>query len=140
MANEWTKVELYGANNDGTPIRYTIADGLSVSKGQLLELADDRTVIATTFQGPIAGVAREAHLPDKGVTTISLWSDGIFRVTSSGSIAIGDPLTSAGAVSNNVTASAALLTNTQAYLLSHGSIRALDAVSTDTELSVRLKL
>ena len=32
MANEWVKVELYGANNDGTPVRYTIADATAVQK------------------------------------------------------------------------------------------------------------
>ena len=61
MVNEFVKVELYGANNDGTPRRYAIADGASVSKGQLLELLDDRTVQLATFESPIAGVASEEN-------------------------------------------------------------------------------
>ena len=40
--HELVPVELYGANNDGEPRRYTIADGVTVSKGTLLALIDPR--------------------------------------------------------------------------------------------------
>ena len=145
MANEWTIVELLGPNNDGSPRRYTIADGASVSKGQVLELLDNRTVqVISGFEKPIAGVASEEHLPSVGVTSIASWTDGIFRATSSGAagIIIGAMLTS-GASDNTVTSSGAIETGAGhafAAMNTHGSIRALDAVATGTELSVRLKV
>lgn len=94
MANEWVKVELYGANNDGNPRRYTIADGLAVSKGSTLELTDPRSVILSTGTSAVcAGIAAEDHLPSVGVTSIAVWTDGIFEATASGAITIGAPIT-----------------------------------------------
>ena len=147
MVNEWVKVELRGPNNDGEIRRYTIADGTSVSKGQLLELADDRTAVAATFEAPIAGVASAEHLPNVGDTSIPVWTDGIFRATASGAILIGDYLTSEGP-SNMVIASSALVdsatTSASIMILSilktHSHIRALDAVTGGEELSVDLKV
>lgn len=96
MANEWVKVELYGANNDGNPRRYTIADGTSVSKGTLLALTDPRTVTAADATSTaIAGVASEEHIANDGVTTISAWTDGIFNATSSGAVTVGGGIVAA---------------------------------------------
>ena len=138
MANEWVVDELYGANNDGEKVNFTIADGTSVSQGQLLNLADDRTVVVSAFDGPVAGVAAEEHLASVGVTNIAVWTNGRFRATSSGSIAIGQYLTAGGASLNTVTASSAVLDHTQDYATSHNQIRALDAVTDATALTVRL--
>ena len=92
MANEWTKVELLGANRDGEPRRLTIADGTAVSQGQLLQLTDPRTVSDTATQGAaIAGVALEEHKPNEGITSISVWTQGIFEVSASSAIVIGQP-------------------------------------------------
>ena len=94
MANELTKVELYGANNDGNPIRFTIADGISVSKGELLALVDPRTAskaLIATCQ--FAGVALEDHGAGQGITSISCWTDGIFEAVASGAIGLGAPVT-----------------------------------------------
>lgn len=90
MANEWKKVELYGANNDGEPRRYTIADGVNVSKGTLLRLIDTREASAAlVHQCPLAGVA--AHDKEKGddSTTIACWTNGVFEATASAAILIG---------------------------------------------------
>ena len=89
MTNEWKKVELYGANNDGTPRRYTIADGASISKGQLLSLADPRTAAGAAAYNYCGGVALEEHLPGVGETSISGWTDGVFTVTASLAIIAG---------------------------------------------------
>lgn len=99
MAYEWEKVELYGANNDGEPRRYTIADGVAVSKGQLLVLLDERAASAAVTASIVyAGVASEEHLPNQGVTAIAAWTNGIFEATASGAIGVGSPIT--GAESN----------------------------------------
>ena len=93
MANEWVKVELYGANNDGTPRRYTIADGVSCSQGAILQLLDDRTAsYSTVLNAPIAGIAAEEHVGGESITDISCWTQGIFRAVASGGITVGDPV------------------------------------------------
>lgn len=136
MANEWGKVELYGANNDGDPRRYTIADGASVSKGDLLQVADNREASHTiaTF-GPVAGVALEEHIPNVRSTSISCWTNGVFSALASATITAGDYLAAGGL--NAVTASAAALADAVTTMKSNGSIRALDG-ATDAILNVRL--
>jgi len=112
MANEWTKVELEGSNNDGGVRRYTIADGTSVSKGALLALSDPRTAGPSTGAlAPYCGVASEEHLANVGVTTISCWTNGIFSVTASEAIGIGVDLS--GAENNTVTESIAAASGAQ---------------------------
>lgn len=122
MANEWTKVDLYGANNDGNPIRFEIGDGDSVSKGQLLALRDERIASAALVGDTVyAGVAAEDHLPNVGVTSISVWTDGIFNAFTSGAIILGRWFTGAEANEikqiNNVTASGAVMENMGAAIL-----------------------
>jgi len=58
MANEATKVELYGQNNDGCPRRYTCAEDVTINKGTLLVLSDPRTAAAHESTGQyLAGIA-----------------------------------------------------------------------------------
>lgn len=97
MANEWVKVELYGANNDGSPRRITIADGTAVSKGTLCNLTDPRTTTgAAASAAACSGVASEEKNANDGATSISVWTDGIFNATASGAISVGDGLRAAG--------------------------------------------
>ena len=96
MGNEWVKVELYGANNDGQPRRYTIADGASVSIGSLMMLTTPRTAsLATGGYKACAGAASEEHEASIGVTDISCHTNGIFRVVASDAIVAGSPLSTA---------------------------------------------
>lgn len=96
MANEWTKVELYGENNGGDVRRYKILDGLAVSKGQLLSLHAGR--YASTALGILAtepycaGVAAEEHLAGEGVTDIAVWTNGLFNAVASDAVTHGEPL------------------------------------------------
>jgi len=132
MANEWVKVELYGANNDGNPRRYTIADGASVSKGQLLSLVDARTASFALATGSMfAGVAAEDHLPSVGVTSISCWTDGIFEAVASDAITIGAAIS--GNNLNQVIADAA---STGAAIIGY----ALEAAADAEVVNVRLRL
>ena len=90
MANEWTPVELYGLNNDGAPRRYTISDGVAISKGQPLALLDSRVASAALATSvAFAGIASEDHKPGIGVTSISAYTDGVFLATASGGITVG---------------------------------------------------
>lgn len=91
MAYEWVPVELYGENGNGAVRRVTIADGVSVSVGALLQLLDPRTASYSHLaSSPIAGVASEEHIANKGIVEISVWTDGLFDVRSSGAATVGD--------------------------------------------------
>ena len=93
-----TKVELYGANNDGEVRRYTIADGTAVSKGDLLELTDPRTVVKFTTAAAgtthaCAGIAAEEHVANQGSTSIAVITNGVYEMMCSGAVILGAPIT-----------------------------------------------
>lgn len=90
MADEWKVIELYGPNADGAKRRVGIADGASVSIGAALELIDPRTASSSHLGSvPLAGVAAEEHVADKGVTEIAVWTDLLVDARSSGAGVIG---------------------------------------------------
>lgn len=137
MANEWVKVELMGENRDGEPRRYTIADGDSVSKGQLLELLDPRTASASLYRvvpTAYAGIAAEEHKAGEGVTSIAVWTNGVFEATASLAIVVGAPIT--GTSANMVTSSSALIVASGANILGY----ALEAATDAEVINVRLRL
>lgn len=134
MAHEWTKVELFGANNDGGVTRYTIADGASVSKGAVLQVLDGRVASSGHLvQAPIAGIASEEHIAGQGVTSISVWTNGIFNVTASGVIAAGISCAPADASNVNKVCSSATTAEWT-------GIRAIDSAAAGETFSVRLNL
>lgn len=91
MALEWEKVEL--TNNTGFPRRYAVASGVTIVKGTALTLTDERTAIATSTQGaPSAGIASMEKDGSDFSTSITAWTDGIFIVSASLGVAVGDPL------------------------------------------------
>lgn len=94
MADELTKVELFGANNDGQPIRYDIAASAAITKGALLGLLDPRTASSSILHAdkPLAGVAAVEKDASDG-TDITLWTQGIFEGKASGAITAGNPVT-----------------------------------------------
>ena len=95
MANEWTKVELYGQNNDGDPRRYTVASGVAISKGTLLALTDGRTAAAhTSATQAIAGIAAMDKSATDLSTSISAWTNGVFEASASTAITVGYPVVS----------------------------------------------
>ena len=96
MQNQWAKVELYGANNDGEKRRYAIADGTTVSMGDMLILRDPRSCSAALLADTVcAGIAAEDHAAGYG-TSISAWTNGIFEALASGAIGLGAPIQPAG--------------------------------------------
>jgi len=136
MVNEWTPVELYGANNDGGKRRFTIGDSTAASKGEILELADPRTAKTVTAAGvPIAGVASEEHLPDVGVTNISVWTDGIFEAVSSGAIVLGAGV-QVGTVGNAVASFGQSAAVSGACMLGY----CLETAADNETVNIRLKL
>jgi len=95
MANEWSKVEYYGANNGGQIVRYAIANDASVSKGAMLQLLDARTVSCAHLAKKHFRIAAEEHLPNRGVTSIGCVTQARMRFVASAAITVGDALATA---------------------------------------------
>jgi len=88
MANEAVIIELF---NGGRPMTFICADGTGIEKGTLLELDDDKTVIANTNDNtPVVGIAAAEKVASDGSTTIAVYTDGIFdMLTDAGSDSAG---------------------------------------------------
>ncbi len=88
MANEATLVI-----ETEVPIPFTCAEGTAIPKGTILKLNDLMTVTTITADNDlVAGIAKSEKIADDGMVRIDVYRGGIFRVTASGSIAIGDPV------------------------------------------------
>jgi len=88
-----TKVELYGANNDGNPRRYAIADGIAVSKNTIVYLTDPRTASGAALGSvAVAGIAAEEVTSTDNPGSISVWTDGIFEMTARQAVGVGHPV------------------------------------------------
>ena len=78
MANEAVIIELI---NGGTPVRRTVADGTTISKGTLLKLADPNTASASSANADVfGGIAAADKLANDGSTTLAAWTDGVFDI------------------------------------------------------------
>ena len=133
MAREVTKVELYGANNDGDPRSYIIASSAVVAKGTFLKVGDGRTASASTGTGDIfAGIASMGKVADYSVT-IAAWTNGIFNCVASGVITTGDLVQTITAYPNAVSS---LTVNTSSHAIVVGV--ALDDVANGERVNVRI--
>ena len=74
----------------------TCANGNNISGGQLLVMVDPNTASGASNANwalyPAAGIAAHEKKVGDGSTTISIHKDGIFDITASGAIAIGQPV------------------------------------------------
>ena len=104
MANEAEIVELLG--NGGDPISVTVADGTAITKGTIMKLSDPRTGAASSADGdkPI-GIAAADKVANDGSTTLSVYTNGIFLLTTSAAVGVGIPVAISGANTINQTAS-----------------------------------
>lgn len=94
VGTKWDDVELYGSNNDGQKIRFEIADGVAVSKGDVLALRDDRNVVPAVVADTVfAGIAAEEVLGSDNPGAIAVWTQGRFLATASEAIGLGAPVT-----------------------------------------------
>jgi hypothetical protein len=97
MANEATLII-----QTGIPIPFTVADGAGIEKGSVLKMTDPMTAAQTAAVGDIAaGIAAAEKIANDGVTKLAVWREGIFKVTISGNVAVGDPLTTSDSVVAN---------------------------------------
>jgi len=101
MVYEWTKVFLFGQNNDGQQVQYSIADGIAVSKGTLMALHDPFTCSKALVGDTVyAGVTADEVCASDNPVNVSLWTQGIFEATCSGAVGLGSAIT--GSTDNTV--------------------------------------
>jgi len=104
MADEAVIIELLG--NKGDPIQYNCVDGDAFPKGTILKLSDNREADLSSADAELcAGICAMEKVANDGATTVSVYTNGIFDLLSTGVIGIGIPVTIAGA--NSVKAAAA---------------------------------
>jgi len=134
--NAVREVEAYGPNNDGGQRRFTVAAGTDIAKGSLLKFADPRTASQSSGEGDIiAGVAAMDKEGDDPSTEISVWTNGIYEFTASGSITAGDHVQSSDVMVNGIITSGDVANSTQIII---GT--ALKSVSTTERVQVRMNL
>lgn len=86
MANEATLIY-----ETESPIPMTCANGTGIERGTLLTLSDPMTAAAATTSGAaVAGIAAEEKIASDGKTKVPVYRGGIFKVTASGSISVGE--------------------------------------------------
>ena len=86
------------------PIPFTVADGTGIEKGTLLKLTDPMTAIAHSGdEDAICGIAAEEKIANDGRTKIGVYMGGIFKMTTSAAVTVGNSL-AASATANKVKA------------------------------------
>jgi hypothetical protein len=133
MANEAVIVELLG--NGGDPIEYTVADGVTIAKGTVMELEDPRTMKKVSGAGVvIAGIAAAEKLTDDGSTTLAVYTNCIVDLTcaAGGTATLGSQVRSAGS-DNTITVSTTLDNETGKSIG-----RSLETGSNDEVIQVRV--
>ena len=79
------------------PIDFTVADATGILKGVVLQLNDPITAIGVVADNSmVAGIAAADKIASDGVTKLAVYRGGIFRMTGSGSITAGDPVSTIG--------------------------------------------
>lgn len=100
MANEAVIIELMGEPK-GRPVRFTVADGTTISGGTLLAMQDPRTAVANSGAAQVfCGVLAQDKIANDGQTSVAAYTCGIFdlKVTSAGTAAtLGAALAMSGA-------------------------------------------
>lgn len=84
-------------------IPFTVTDGTGIEKGAILKMTDLMTAaLSDGAEDVVAGIARSEKIADDGVTKLSVYRRGIFKVRASGSITVGDALITAMTIPNTV--------------------------------------
>ncbi len=79
------------------PIPMTTADTNAIEKGEVLKLSDPYTVSGSDANADIiGGIAAEEKIANDGKTKMAVYRHGVFKMTCSGSVTVGDALASAG--------------------------------------------
>jgi hypothetical protein len=77
------------------PINMNCEDPIGIEKGTLLKLSDGLTASESDAQYDfIAGIAQSEKIASDGITSVAVFRQGIFEMTASGSIGVGDAICS----------------------------------------------
>ena|SRR3990167_3319978 len=88
MANEATLIV-----EKNYPVNFTVANATGIEKGAILKMTDPMTaIINSAANDTVAGIAAAEKIASDGVTKLAVYRDGIFKVTVSGAVTVGDPL------------------------------------------------
>ena len=75
------------------PVSFTVANATGIEKGTVLTMADPMTASAVSLSGAaVAGIAAEEKIASDGKTRMAVYRGGIFKVTASGSVTVGNAL------------------------------------------------
>lgn len=118
MANEASKIELFGNNSAGDVMQYTVSSSASIPLGTLMVLsASPRTMAAHSSEGQIfVGVANAEKDSSDTSTDLGVWQNGVFKMAASGTISDGDQVI-LGDTANYVAASNAITEQGHAKLV-----------------------
>lgn len=79
------------------PMMMTVANGTGIAKGTVCKLADPLTASAASAnEDIIAGISAEEKIASDGKTKTSVYRRGVFKVTASGAVPVGDACGVAG--------------------------------------------
>ena len=120
MANEAVIIEL--GPDGGRPIRRTVADGTSISKGTLLILSSDPNTATASAAGSTgsvwAGIAAADKVASDGSTNLAAYTTGVFDLTNSTvALTLGSMVAISGANTLRAATSADFISNLHAIKL-----------------------
>lgn len=104
MANEATLVF-----ETSLPIPFICANATGIEQGTLVKLADPFTVSAASALDDVCGgITAAEKIASDGITTVPVYRSGIFKVTASGNVAVGNALVTAPVPTANKVQAAAV--------------------------------
>jgi len=90
-----TIIELLG--NGGDPVRFTVADGTGILKGEMMKITDPRTIEVTGADNePFMGISAAEKVASDGSITLAVYTHGIFDINCSAAIAVGERVSVSG--------------------------------------------
>jgi len=94
----------------GLPIPFTVANGTGIEKGALLKMTDLMTAAASDgAEDNVAGIAASEKIASDGKVRLGVYREGIFKVTASGAINVGDTVALKGSANLVIAATATAL-------------------------------
>lgn len=132
MANEATLVF-----EEELPVRFKVADGTGIEKGALLKMADAFTASSADGTNDIlAGIASQEKIASNGQVAEGVYQKGIFKLTASGAITVGDPVGAIATWTNYVASQKDTLTLSGLRTLGH----ALETVTNGQTVLVKVNV
>lgn len=104
------------------PINYTCSTTVTIEKGAICKNTNPMTALLSDSANQIvAGIAQSEKLAaETSMNSVAIYRGGIFRVTCSGSVSAGDPVTT-GATANYVVTATANDENILGIMLEDGT-------------------